>query len=237
MKWAYGVTTVRARFDDLLPRSLHSLALAGFGEPRLFVDGDQHPDIYRQRFDLEATVRYPQMHVYPNFILSLWELYLREPFADRYALFQDDLISVKNLRGYLTQLPYPPKSYLNLYTFMNNEDLIKGKPVGFVPASQNGRGAMGLVFDNEAMLTLLGSAHMAKRVQCTRRCKGNLPRGWTHSDGATVEAMNAAGWSEYVHNPSLLRHTGNGKSATGSANYRPDRTFPGEDFDALEWLT
>jgi len=233
MKWMYGVLTVPSRFDELLPRTLHSLAMAGFGEPRLFVDGEKHPDIYEQRFDLEVTVRYPIVHVYPNWILSMWELYLREPFADRYAMFQDDLISVKNLRPYLERAPYPEKGYLNLYTFMNNEALVKDKPVGFLPASQNGRGALGLVFSQEAMIVLLGSSHMAKRVRNTARSKGKLPRGWTHADGAVVEAMNAAGWSEYVHNPSLLRHTGL-VSATGSCRYAPDRTFPGEDFDAME---
>jgi len=235
MRWTYGITTVPARFDTVLPRTLHSLALAGFGEPRLFVDGEQCPDIYEQRFDLPVTAHYPVIHVYPNFLLGLWELYLREPDAERYAMFQDDLVSVRNLRQYLEHTPYPPLGYLNLYTFMNNEALVKDKPVGFLPASQNGRGALGLVFTREAVITLLGSPHLAKRVQQTQTCKAGLRRGWTHADGAVVEAMNAAGWSEYVHNPSLLRHTGS-KSATGSAQYASDKTFPGEDFDALEWL-
>ena len=235
MKWIYGVTTVPGRFDDLLPKSLHSLAGGGFGEPRLFVDGERSPDIYEQRFNLEVTARYPQIHLYPNWILALWELYLRVPDADRYAMFQDDIVCVRNMRQYLERVPYPEKGYLNLFAFMGNEALVAGKPPGFVSACQHGRGALGLVFSHVAVITLLGCKHMAKRVQDTSRCKGRLRRGWTHADGGVVQAMNSMGWSEYVHAPSLLQHTGV-VSCTGSCGMPEAGTFPGEDFDAMEWL-
>ena len=39
MKWAYGITTVPSRRENLFERTLQSLAVAGFDNPRLFVDG------------------------------------------------------------------------------------------------------------------------------------------------------------------------------------------------------
>jgi hypothetical protein len=37
--WAYGITTVPSRLTTLLPRTITSLAAAGFDKPHLFVDG------------------------------------------------------------------------------------------------------------------------------------------------------------------------------------------------------
>jgi hypothetical protein len=55
-----------------------------------------------------------------------------------------------------------------------------------------------------------------------------------------VTAMKRAGWKEYVHNPSLLQHTGDGQTTLGN-HIGNDRwpgadSFPGEEFDALSLL-
>jgi hypothetical protein len=96
--WAYGVTTVPSRRNDLLPETLCSLCEAGFDAPRLFVDGDNDPKGWEREFGLETTCRYPTIRTHGNWILALSELFIREPHAERYALFQDDLITYRNLR-------------------------------------------------------------------------------------------------------------------------------------------
>lgn len=227
MNWAYGVTTVPERKNDLLPHTLESLRMAGFDKPRLFVDGIKEAGDYA-RIGLEVTTRHPQIRTFANWCLALGELYLREPTADRYAIFQDDFVTYRNLRQYLEKVPYPDKGYINLYTMPRNQALCPVNHTGFYLSNQLGKGAVGLVFSNEAVLTLLGQYHMLQKPKDSKR-------GWKSLDGAIVTAMKLAGWKEYVHSPSLLQHTG----ITSSMKNRQQplaESFKGEDFDALELL-
>src|ERR1700728_2616698 len=106
MKWAYGVTTVSQRLETLLPKTLDSLCQAGFPTPRLFVDGFPRPET---RSPLPYMSRCPKIGAYGNWVLGLWELLLRNPDAERFAMFQDDLIASKRLRQYLEGCPYPDR--------------------------------------------------------------------------------------------------------------------------------
>src|SRR6185503_20920621 len=80
--WAYGVTTVPSRRETTLPRTLASLAAAGFASPRLRVDDVENDRLYAPG----------------NWWLLLHELWIRsEGGADFYAIFQDDVIAAKGL--------------------------------------------------------------------------------------------------------------------------------------------
>lgn len=226
LKWAYGVTTVPERLKDLLPRTLASLRTGGFDQPRLFVDGARELGEYA-KFNLEVTVRYPNIFTYGNWVLALWEIYVRQPNADRYALFQDDLLTYRNLRGYLEHCQYPDKGYWNLYTFPRNQALSKGR-IGWYLSDQFGKGAVGLVFSREAVVVLLSQEYLVCRPQ-------NAHRGQRSVDGGVVTAYKKAGWKEYVHNPSLLQHTGK-VSSMRSVSHQTAKSFRGEGFDAMELL-
>lgn len=235
IKWAYGVTTVPSRLKDLLPRTLGSLAAAGFDKPRLFIDGAFPLDAqrYRERFNLETTSRGPEVRTAGNWVLSIYELYYREPTADRFAIFQDDMVTYRRLREYLEVVPYPDKGYLNLYTFPSNQGLCPtgkdGRPhIGWYKSNQYGRGAVALIFSREALVTLLSSPYLAARPQdCTR--------GHKSIDGGILESMKAAGWVEYVHNPSLVQHTGT-LSSMGNKPHKLALSFRDEDLDAMDLL-
>jgi hypothetical protein len=240
--WTAGVTTTPTRRATLLPRTLASLRAGGFDRPRLFVDGDGDLASWEQEFGLEVTVHKPRIHAAAAWHLALWELYHRTPNAERFALFQDDMVCSRNLLEYLERTPYPPRGYCNLFAFPVNEALAPGH-VGWLPTKQDGRGALALVFSREAVFTLLSSAHMAARVQ-------DPHRGWKFIDGGVVEAMKLAGWREFVHLPSLTQHTG----IESTMSKRPhlvagqsgplyrwhpqtlSQTFPGENFDLLTLL-
>lgn len=241
MRWAYGVTTVPSRRQDLLPRTLASLCSAGFDSPRLFVDGLENclADRWQQDLQLTVTARFPFIRVFGNWVLGLAELYIRDPGADRYAMFQDDFVTYPNMRQYLERCAYPDgeegrdKGYWNLYTFPSNQNLapVDGKGMqreGWYPSNQFGRGAVALVFNRPAVITLLTHLHMVERPQdCTR--------GWRAVDGGIVTAMGKAGWKEYVHNPSLVQHTGL-VSSMGNKPHKLAVSFRGEDYDALRLL-
>lgn len=221
--WAYGVTTVPERRRDLLPSTLESLRAAGFDSPRLFVDGP--PDGFEQ-FGLAVTARHERVRTFANWILTITELYQRNPTADRFAVFQDDLLACRNLRQYLDTCEYPKDGYWNLFTFPSNQSRVETESVGWFKSNQKGLGAVGLVFSREAVETLLSSKHMILYPQ-------NREKGWKLVDMAIAKAMNDSGWSEYCHNPSLIEHVGT-KSSMGSPRLPQSQTFLGVDFDANE---
>lgn len=244
LTWAYGVTTVTERFRTTLPPTLSSLASAGFPEPRLFVDGVHLPD-EATRDAYWISQRVPRIGLAANWSLSVVELYLRDPDADRYALFQDDLSAVHNLREYLEACPYPANGYLNLFTFLDNEGLAgKHRPLGWAEGAtmegsrgqvyhgkkqQVGRGALALVFSREALTTLFMQPHFVTRPQGGADARVKI-------DGGIVEAMNKAGWREWIHNPSLVTHRGTLSTKAGVRWTKNSKTFPGEQFDAMSLL-
>jgi hypothetical protein len=239
LKWSYGVTTVPERRDNLLRDTLSSLQKAGWDKPRLFIDGERRPYDETTWTHHPTTCHDTPLRTFGNWALGLWELYVREPTADRYAIFQDDMVCCRNLRSYLDACPYPEHGYLNLLTFLTNEVVIDGKPVGWYQAGrlecsdpnsqlQTGRGAVALVFNRDAVVTLLSSRHFVERPM-------EPFRGHRSIDGGIVTSMNKAGYREYIHNPSLVQHVGH-ISSMGNMPYPQAQTFPGEDFDAVSLL-
>lgn len=227
--WQYGITTIPERRSTTFCKTLSSLAGGGFEQPILFIDGDWDYDSWRKQFNLPIVCRYPKVLTYGNWILSLAELYIRNPNADFYAIFQDDLIVSKNLRKYLEACPYPDKGYWNLYTFPHNQQLSGGR-IGWYQASGSwrGAGAVGLVFSADSILIPLAHDHMVKR-------RRDPQRGHKYVDGAVVESMNMMGYKEYVHSPSLIQHTGK-KSASGNPTHATAPSFRGEGYDLLQLL-
>lgn len=242
MVWEYGITTVDTRQTTTLPITVESLAKAGFDKPRLFVDGSNALASYAVQFRLPVTVRgNDNIRTFGNWYLAAVELYMRNPNADRYSLFQDDIIGCKGLREYLEHTSYPngkdarPKGYLNLITYPQNEGLSKvngplpgPEESGWYPSNQMGKGAQGLVFDNASMVTLLTSDYMVNRVKDVRRGHQGL-------DGGIVTAMKRMGYIEYVHTPSLIRHIGEETSmGPDHPKTQPvDKSFKGEQWNAM----
>ena len=230
--WAYGVTTCSQRLTTQLPRTLASLAAAGFDRPRLFLDGQGV--MPQAAAGLPCTVRDAPVGPFGNWILAAWEIYLRQPKADMYALFQDDVMLCRNVRQYLERRQHPAGGYLNLFTFASNEHKIFGRPQGWHRSDQLGKGALALVFDHQTLITLFNQKHMVDKAQLpNRRYRGP---GVNNVDGAVQHALVIqARMTEYVHQPSLVQHTGD-RGTLGNPRHPQARTFPGEGFDALTLL-
>lgn len=233
LRWAYGVTTVRDRRKSYLPTTLASLKAAGFDKPRLFVDGDSDTDSWRREFELEVTCRYPYIKTHGNWFLTLHELYIRNPDAERFAVFQDDFVTYKNLRSYLDWCQYPERGYLNLYTFPSNQRIAPknergGTIEGWYQSNQWGKGAVALVFDRNAALDLMLARHMVERPM-------DCHRGTRAVDGGIVSSMEKAGRKEYVHTPSLVQHIGLTSSMANNPHFQAE-SFLGESFDALDLI-
>lgn len=245
IKWAYGITTVPIRRTTTLPKTIQSLIMAGFDTPRLFIDVQKEteylPDLvkeYQTDFSLPITIRDKNIRTFGNWILALMELYVREPHADRYVLFQDDIIACTNLREYLEHVKYPDAGYINLITYPQNDKekhrhavamgIDANTMTGWYPSNQMGKGAQGLVFSRDAVLVLLSNHNILKRPQSAA--------GWQNIDGGINEAMKRAGYLEYVHTPSLITHMNEG-TTMGNAHPQeqpPIQSFRGQNWDAME---
>lgn len=233
MLWAYGVTTITLRRETLLPRTLASLKRAGFVEPTLFVDGTKDIEGWEREFGLPVVARSTTIRTYGNWVLALGELLIRNPTAERFAMFQDDFVTYPNLRPFLERNEYPHrKGYWNLYTFPANQELCvtkEGNQVkGWFESNQRGLGAVALVFDKQAVLDLLTHSHMIGRPL-------SVDRGWRAVDGGIVTAMKKVGYKEMVHNPTLVQHSGL-VSSMGNRKHPLATSYRGEQFDAMTLL-
>jgi hypothetical protein len=237
-RWAVGVTTVLERRHTYLPKTLNSLCNAGFDQPTLFIDGCSHAEAVgvEDQFKCPVVTRNrPNFRCFGNWFLAAHELVIRTPYAHRYLIVQDDFVTYHRLREYLNRCSYPKEnSYYNLYTVPENQELIpvdsNGKPLeGWHKSNQKGRGAVALMFTNEGMATLLAHPHMISRPKDTHR-------GFEAVDGSIVHAMKKAGYTEYVHYPSLVQHIGDLTTLRSTPRPKPE-SFMGEDFDVVKLLT
>ena len=231
MKWACGVCTVPQRMYDLLPQTLASLKLAGFSDIRLFVDHCADP---KEHVPMAkgVTNRWPRIGSYGNWMLGMTELFLRAPDADRYVMFEDDVVLCRNTRNYVEACKFPTGGYLNLYTVPDNVEA--GQTAGWTRSAQKGRGALALAFDRDGVRAILTSARCVSHSESKQR-------GHYLTDGAILDAMRKVGVREWVHVPSLVQHTGAettipNRLAPTRAEYMTAPTFPGESFDAMEFL-
>ena len=235
MKWAYGITTVPQR-KSVFAKTVESLSKAGFDDPWLFVDSyTPEYNSYTDFLSYNRAFRHPQIGAYGNWLLALWELHIREPNVDRFALFQDDITVCLGLRSYLERCPYPGQSYLNLCTYPVNQELIESmghdSDPGWYPSNQKGKGAQALVFSNEAVQQLLKQPELVEHVHTVvHRQKRNIA-------GAVLTAFKRIGWQEYVHYPGLVDHVGARLNTTAHSQPQPPITcFAGNDFNAMDFL-
>jgi len=207
--WAYGVTSCTERIrNTTLVRTLASLYQAGFTHPELFLDLTEDTDGWEDEY--QVTRHQPPLGAFGNWMSALWGLWVRNPDAQWYAIFQDDVQCVANLRDYLEMSHCPDDGYMNLYTAPSNQTMFtenqhycwkQTRQLGGTTTQQTGRGALGLVFPRKVVPSLLGHPLLTNKPATVRHPTKNI-------DGIVVTAMNDLGYREYVHNPSLIQHTG-----------------------------
>jgi len=212
MNWAYGITTVPERASTLLPQTIASLAAAGFDRPVLFVDG--HIPGYE---DLEV-VTHPRVGQLRNWMHALFYLFTTKD-ADRYAIFEDDVLACRQLREYLERCP-PGKVYWNLLTLDENRAFTNDAP-GWHESNQLGRSACGLVFDRATADCLLRMERFVRGPASSE----------TMSDAVVIATLKSLGYKELVHYPSLLQHEG--LESTLGNSFGHVSGFLGADYDLL----
>ena len=101
-KWSVGVTTA-PRKSPTIDQSIKSLAYAGWENPHIFAEPDS---ILPKNIEAERiTIRTQKLGAWPNWLLSLNEMFLRNPHADAYLICQDDVLYSHGLRGLSGRIP------------------------------------------------------------------------------------------------------------------------------------
>lgn len=235
LKWSYGVITTPNR-RDLLERSLTSLEIAGFGDPLIGIDGCDDASAYAAlKYDI--TCRKFRGDNFINWFLTANEVYLRDPFADLYAVFEDDLIISAGAREYIEKSTEKiDDGYFNLFTWPDNQRKVPATYAGWFIANQKGLGAVGLVFRRNDFMGLLSTPGMLHHARNMDIPPGKTKRrGLWYVDGLIVTAMSRLGKIEYCHSPSIVQHTGD-VSAIGAKSGLKAPSFRGEEFDLRSLL-
>ena len=95
--WMVGVITA-PRTHSTLKWSLNTIKGAGWDRGIIFNDSADCP-INDPNWPVVA--RHSKLGLFRNFILGLYELFLRDTKADAYLIIQDDMLCIENLRSYL----------------------------------------------------------------------------------------------------------------------------------------
>lgn len=228
-KWAVGVTTA-PREQPTLERTVRSLAAAGWKLPRIFAEpGVELPDVCEH---LPLTRRDAPLGGWPNWLLALGELVLREPQADAYFLVQDDVVFSRNVRAYFEQVLWPAEKVGMLSAYC--PAVYIRRTCGFHPVETGWSliSALTCVFPNAAARSLLGHA----RTLNHRRIG---PHGGVKSiDSVIGQWAKDCGLPVFFHTPSLAQHTGDTSTVWPKATnegLRRASDFVGEDFDMLQF--
>lgn len=219
MKWAYGITTVPSRLNTTFPDTVRSLYNAGFTIPNLFIDNCKDSRPYSS-YSKSITRHYPKLGAYGTWITAAWELYCREPEADRYALFQDDILAVSFLREYMEGCPDFYNCYWNCYTAVANQEALPENAEGWYVAPKRGLGALALVFSNDCLTNLMGHSKLVGHPRSKQ--------GHKRIDGVIREAAEHLGMKELINSISLVQHMGEETTIAGNRKHPQAVTFPGE---------
>lgn len=216
--WAVGVTTAPRR-EPTLDRCLRSLALAGWESPRLFIDGAV--DLPEEAAALPQTYRDEASGAWPNYLLALYELVLRNPKADAYLIAQDDALfyEAEPVRPYLEQHVLwpgtePGKSIVSLYC---PSPYTRSRPGWHRLRSRWAWGALAFAFPNA-----LARALLLDRTVFEHRWVGRN-QGLAHVDVVVGRWALRRRVGIWYPSPSLVQHIGETSSLWEGARALGDR--------------
>ena len=241
MTIAVGIRCV-GREPATIWRTLASLEQTGFATAHCFVDGP-FDGLERLAERGPVTWRAQRIGGWPNFLLALTELHLRQPEAEHYLLVEDDVVFCKEVAAYL-ELKRAGLQIASLYTSTRVERAIRPCGVGFTtlnPGWHIASGALALLFSNARLEQFLASDFIRGY---RRHPPADLdPRhfrrdGLHHADCVVGRFAHEAGCGIQYHYPSLVQHTGEHSfmypGFTGKRANRCSADFPGESATALD---
>ena len=222
-KWAVGVT-VAPRKNPTFERCYESFLEAGF-KPQIFKEPGVSLD--PKFFKYGVTERPRRLGAWNNWLSSLYELRQKNPNADAYAIFQDDVMLCRDIKTYLEQELWPSSFTAFVSVFTPNH--YRGNSV-WNPIDQgvNLWMAQTFIFPPLAVDSIL---------------RHPIIRGWKgdkNIDSKIGEWARNIGMLPYYHTPSLGQHVGHDSTIWGeelpAMGDRSASDFVGESFSAMQLL-
>jgi len=193
--WAVGLVTA-PRPEPTIQQTLASLRDAGFTDVHVFAEpGSWIPE---ESGSLPVTVHGAHLGNIGQFCTALTELYMAQPHADCYAVFQDDVAAARGLKDWCDEQFWPLRHGLvSLYTSRVHSGDSVGWHVldlGFYRTF----GALAFVFRHDVLQEFLTDGQVLRYRQ--RHAHGD--------DSLVGEWANRYGIGIAYHTPSLVQHTG-----------------------------
>ncbi|MBS0207956.1 MAG: hypothetical protein JSS27_03285 [Planctomycetes bacterium] len=176
---------------------------------------------------MPTSVRAPQFGAFPNWLLGLAELVLRERQAEAYLMCQDDVVFCRGVREYLEHSLWPAEK-VGVISLFCPSHYARGKPAGFHVEDRGWDtwGAQAYVFSPAAADALLSSPVVWNH----RRTGPN--EGNRNIDSVIGYWCRQTKLPYFVHTPSLAQHVGTTSTLYYGASTWGNRIaadFMGED--------
>jgi glycosyltransferase involved in cell wall biosynthesis len=218
LTWQIGLLTAPRRVPTIR-KTLENLDGAGFGPIHIFAEpGSALPaDIENGRL----TIHTRRLGNFANFYSSLATLFERDPDADCYAIFQDDILVAMGAREWCEREFWPQGAgIVSLFTPQIHSDGLPGwtlKSPGFYRIY----GAQALVFRGDVVRRFLADPLVLHSHGL-----------YEHNDDAVVSGWAARNQLPIAyHSPSLVQHVGTVSSIYA---YGPDPRVVADAVDSVE---
>lgn len=194
-KWAVGILT-SARKSQTIIKTVKALEHAGwdagiiFAEPQSYVNcGD----------NWDCVNRFRQIGIFGNWILGLYELFIRNIDADAFLMMQDDIIIAPNTRKYLeSALWFTEGPHLVSLFGPNVAD--KDESNSWRSTSKYGGGPASLVMSHETVQEILSSLIPLRYY--------GIKRKTSFDDLGIFSLASSKKWPVYYPKPSIGDHIG-----------------------------
>jgi GT2 family glycosyltransferase len=238
-KWAIGMLSAPRR-RPTLEQSLRSITSAGFSPLTLFAEpGTLLPKIE----NVSVVQRQEVLGCWRNTVQSLRDLLSRNPEAQIIALFQDDVICVRDAREYLDRelWPSPQAGLISIYA-PEWPGYEAKEIVGIRKIKHDSlMGACGLIYRRECLEAVLRHPFATDWRGCY---KGVIADPSKKAGADTWAGLTArrTGWDVYTFSPSMLQHIaqfsalghGTPDKLQSGRHFRKSILFRGEDKSALD---
>ena len=189
------------RKEVTITRSIESLAAAGWKQIQVFAEPDS--TLPENVMGITVTQRDKTLGAFPNWYLSLTEMYLKSPHADAYLICQDDVLISHQTRPYLENCLWPATEVgvISLYcpSHEHREEI-----QGFISITPgwDAWGALAYVFSNPGLREFLSD-----RIVLNHRHHGP-DKGLRNIDSVVGSWCKRRHLPYFVHIPTLAQHIG-----------------------------